>query len=139
MADISNERIHVGTPITSEQAARAVLKLIKSPMLGHIEADYNPGSTIARIMKGSNGGRIYDLLSSGERKLVDIARSIWNPQLPDGAPLSHLGGLDKDNRRKVIIILTYLHLGRDFVFDQTRAQIIHLFGEDISATNSQRD
>lgn len=103
----------IGIPITTEQATRAVLRLIKSPIIGDINKDPNSGYTLIRLEK------IKHMLSSGEKHLVDIAHSFWNPRSPDGAQLSALGGLDKDNRRKVLIILLYFHLGSDYPIGTT--------------------
>jgi hypothetical protein len=79
--------------------------LVDSPLVGDVNLDTHPGYTIGRIREGT-----YDLLSSGEKRLVDIAASIL-------AGTDHgvgiIGGLDRDRRRKVLLTLAYFYLGRD--------------------------
>lgn len=109
----AEQRVRIGAPITTEQAARGVLRMIDSPMVGNIELDRDAGSTINRLHKvdADTGRTPYTCLSKGERTLVDIAESIWRPG--QGALLSAIGSLDRTNRRKVLIALFYLHLGQD--------------------------
>lgn len=109
----TTEPVRYGTPITSAQAARALLREIRSPILGDVEKDSNPGHTLSRIYSDREEGRLYDMLSGGERHLADIALAIWSPHNPDGARISAIGGLDPTLRRKVVIVLAYLHLGRE--------------------------
>lgn len=109
--------ITIGTPVTTEQATRAVLRLIKSELIGNIEIDTSPGYTLHRIKAQDKDSLcIYDNLSKGEKRLVEIAYSIWSPaadysKVNDYADISTLGGLDRTNRRKVIMILAYYYLG----------------------------
>jgi hypothetical protein len=120
----------IGIPITSEQATRAVLRLIKSPIIGDINKDAGPGYTLSRIKAKKHGGyAIYDSLSGGEKHLVDIALSLWSPHSPDGAELSALGGLDKDNRRKVLMVLFYYHLGSDWPSSMTNEEFERTFAD----------
>lgn len=120
----------LGTPITTEQAVIAVLRLIPSAMLGDVLADSGPGRTFERIY-GDKG--CYALLSQGEKRLADIAHSIWRPKEaeaafdPGTAAVSVLGGLDPDTRRTVILVLAYLHLGRDVLLEIPEAHFIQLF------------
>lgn len=101
--------VPVGTPITTGDAVRAILREVKSPVLGNVELDSGPGHTFDRIY--GHGRELYDMLSGGERKLVDVAWSLWRPG--EGARISDLGGLDRDRRRRVLIVLFYLYLGSD--------------------------
>lgn len=87
-------RVSYGEPITSGQAAKAILREIHSPILGDIEQDSGPGHTLQRIYREGPEGRLYDMLSGGERHLADIALALWSPHNPDGARLSAIGGLD---------------------------------------------
>lgn len=109
------DRVQIGTPITVEQAARAVLRMIDSPIMGDVSADSSPGHTFHRLHKQDDdaGATPYDLLSSGEQKLVDIAFALWRAPYAEGACINVLGGLDRDARRKVLVVLTYFYLGRD--------------------------
>jgi len=103
----------LGTPITTEQAVRAILRRVQSPVLGDIELDSGPGHTFRRIFDERDGLSIHDMLSDGERRLVDIAYSVWQGSDDEGARIAAIGGLDRDNRRLVLSALAYLYLGRD--------------------------
>lgn len=118
--------VPLGTPITTEQATLAVLRLIKSEILGDVNLDW-PGRTLSRIY-GDKG--CYHMLSGGEKNLADIAFGIWNPK--EGARIGAIGGLDTSNRRKVIVILAYLHLGNDLDFDLDPVQFRSMFGDRIT-------
>lgn len=109
---MSGDRVDIGTPITTAQAARGILRLIQSPIVGNVDLDRDPGSTIARLEKfdADIGTMPFACLSTGEQRLYEIAKQVWQGQ-DEGVGL--IGGLDRDNRRKVLIALFYLHLGRD--------------------------
>lgn len=100
----------IGTPITQRQATLAVLRMLQTPLVGDIEQDPNPGYTIKRI-KGEKG--CYEYLSTGEKRLVDIAVALWTEPSNEGACINVIGGLDRTLRRKVLVVLFYLYLGRD--------------------------
>jgi hypothetical protein len=115
--------VHIGTPITTEQATRAVLRLLNTPMVGDVDLDSSPGYTIQRIQEKS-----YHLLSTGEQRLVDIAWAIWSAG-QHGANLGVLGGIDHTNRRKVLMVLWYLYLGRDVpIVEYDTDQFVEAFG-----------
>ena len=61
---------------TNEQAARAVLRLINSPLVAQVN---DAGETLENTL------RSIIRLSGGERRLVLIAKSIWNGQGADVA------------------------------------------------------
>lgn len=105
---MSETKVPTGTPITTEQATRAVLRLLRSPLVGNVDVDTSPGYTLSRLMDEP----IHSMLSSGERRIVAIAKSIWNGP-PGGADIWELGGIDKHSRRTVLIVLWYLHMGDD--------------------------
>lgn len=96
----------VGVPISSEQAALAVLRRIKSPVLG----DVNVGS-IGHNLARAASDEIFSLLSGGEQKLVRIAQAVYNGS--EVAPISYLGGLDRATRRYVLSVLVYFYLASD--------------------------
>lgn len=121
-------RVPLGTPITTEQATRAVLRLLKTPIVGNVDADASPGTTLQRI-KTERSGLTYDLLSKGERRLVDIAYAIWRGDDTEGASIGAIGGLDRHNRRAVIIILAYLYLGRDLALELDEVAFARSFGD----------
>ena len=112
MSDPLTDRgiVDLGTPITAEQAARGVLRMIDSTLVGHVDRFSQPRVAVAWI-----DTHCYGSLSSGERYLVDVARAICCPGDDRGARLSALGGLDLTNRRKVLMALAYLHLGHDSI------------------------
>lgn len=117
----------LGTPITTEQATAAVLGLIPSAMLGDISADPGLWRTFDRIYGDKD---LYRLFSKGERHLVDIAHAIWHPHDDErgpGARISKLGGLDPENRLKVMVVLAYLHLGNPGLLEVDNAMFIRLF------------
>jgi hypothetical protein len=94
------DNVYAGEPISTEQATRAILNLIKSPMTGDMTK-----STVRQLV-GYLGpdGTVFPLLSSGEKNLVRLAVEIWAGESP-------LGGIDKANRRKVLLIMWYFYLG----------------------------
>ena len=115
MLDPDIDRVPIGTPITSHQAALACLREIDSPIVGDVNADPNPGYTIQRLTTKDKDGHVaYDMLSSGERNLVDIAWSLWSePTIDHHAEITALGGLDRTLRRKVLMVLWYRYMGHD--------------------------
>lgn len=116
----------LGTPITTEQATRAVLRLIKTPIIGDIEKDSGPGHTLVRLTKPE----VYRSLSRGEQALVDVAEGLWSGGDDRGARINILGRLDAHNRRHVIIILAYRYLGRDLsVLEVPEVHWHSLFGD----------
>lgn len=119
--------VPIGTPITTAQAVRGILRLVRSPVLGDVDLDSGPGHTFRRLY---DGDRLYDALSSGEQRLVDIAFSVWRGGDKEGASVAAIGGLDPDNRRKVLIGLFYLYLGKDLPWNGIDgANFVELFGE----------
>lgn len=121
----TEEWIEYGTPISVDQAIYALLKMIKSPIVGDIDKDQMPSSSLHRIRD-----KCYDFLSGGEKKLVDIAQSIWMGPRPGGAHINALGGLDRINRRKVLLIMFYFYLGRDTPLDNLPANVFRLLHRD---------
>ncbi len=101
--------IDYGTPISSQQAAGAILRMIKTPIVGNVDLDHDPGVTLNRLYDEP----LTHMLSGGEKRLRDIAKSVWNGA--PGADIAELGGLDRDNRRRVCIVLWYYFLGRDLL------------------------
>lgn len=124
---MSGDRVHIGTPITTEQAARGILRLIRSPIVGDVDLDRDPGSTIARLEKFDSdiGTMPFACLSAGERRLYEIAKQVWQ-RSDEGVGL--IGGLDLDNRRKVLVALFYLHLGRDLDVELDQDEFDELLG-----------
>lgn len=104
--------VEVGTPITTEQATRAVLRMVTSPLVGLVDDAESPWQTIDRVKRQGNG-RVYEALSHGEKILVDVADAIWQGRSDAGASIGAIGGLDRATRRRVLVVLTYLHLGYD--------------------------
>lgn len=96
----------LGAPVTSEQATAAVLSMIHTDLAPTIPSEH-PAATLERLDK------VHGSLSRGEQYLVAIARTIWNPLGSNGAPISMLGGLDRTNRRRVLMILVTYYLGAD--------------------------
>jgi hypothetical protein len=107
-----------GDPVTTEQATWAILKEIKSPIVGDLEAY----STVAQALQYCMRKENLDCLSGGEQRLVKIAEGVFSQDENfAGSGVAALGGLDRDLRRKVWIILGYLYLGRDILnFDNER-------------------
>jgi hypothetical protein len=100
------DKVYAGQTITTEMATRAILGLIHSPVTGTMAKR----TTRSLVKDLGPQGTIYPLLSKGEKNLVKLALEIW-----DGA--SPLGGIDKDSRRKVLIIMWYFYLGEvDFQY-----------------------
>lgn len=126
-----SDRVHMGAVITTDQACRGILKLIQSPILGDIDLDANVGRTLARIVTEDpeTGVTPFACLSTGEQRLVTIAQQVW---CHDEKGVGILGGLDKDNRRKVLIALFYLHLGRHLDIEYDREQFIATFGAPVA-------
>lgn len=120
----------VGTPITATQAARAILREIRSPIVSDLEQDSVPRA----LQRLSPDGTIFPMLSRGEQRLIRIANSLWNPTGPHGADLADIGGLDRTLRRKVVIVLAYLHLGRDLVLDVDEPEFDFTFGSGENLT-----
>ena len=95
-----DNRTYAGRAVSTTMATGAILKLIKSPIVGDMSKD-SVARTIERL---DPEGDIYPGLSGGEKKLVRLALEIWRATDP-------LGGIDKDNRRRVMIIQWYFYLG----------------------------
>lgn len=102
------ERVDFGTPITSAQAARAILREISTPIVE------TKGGDIGLIFQALYAEPVNSMLSGGEKRLRDIAKSCWNGK---GADIGELGGLDRQLRRKVWVILGYYFLGGDLPFE----------------------
>lgn len=102
-----------GHPITTEQFAWAILKEVKTPVVGDLTTYSNPGYAIQYCVKDE----VWNCLSSGEKRLVDIAWTVYS-NTPHGEGLSGITGLDSTLRRKVWIGLGYLVLGRDIFKDE---------------------
>lgn len=113
--------VHPGQPITQVQAVVAILRMIHSRLLGEQFADEGPWRGLERARK------VADLLSKGEQRLLDVAEALWAPTADVGARISVLGSLDKDNRRRVILVLTYYYLAGDAWPEATGAEFIDLF------------
>ena len=120
--------VALGTPITSEQAAFAVLRMIQSDLVGDVDRHRSAGVALAEIDESG----CYRALSAGEQRLVDIATAIWAPHSSSGARVSALGGLDLDRRRQVLVILAYLFLGRTSLdaLEAEEAEFGDMFGAD---------
>lgn len=101
--------VRMGTPITTAEAVRAILRELKSPVIGDIDLD-SLGRSLERL---GREGTIYHVLSSGEQRLVDAATALWQAPMNDDPILLALGGLDPDRRRRLLVILFYRYLGRD--------------------------
>jgi ABC-type Mn2+/Zn2+ transport system ATPase subunit len=93
--------VRMGTPITTEQAIRAILLRITSPIVGDTTKE-RPLRTLERVTTEP----LASMLSGGERQLVKLAESLAHQNDP-------IGGLDRDNRRYCLIVLAYLYLGSD--------------------------
>ena len=85
--------------ITHEEAANAVLDLIQSDLIPEDLRHGNPGLNIQEIHQRD----IYSQLSSGERALVHIARTIWNGD-------TQLSSIDRGTCRHVLRIYAELYL-----------------------------
>jgi hypothetical protein len=105
-------------PCTDEQASRAVLRLINSPLVADVT---DAGATLEGILSTSRIVR----LSGGERRLVLIAKSIWNGQ---GADIADLERIDRHNARLVWLVLGYWLFGEDDFEHEDRER---LFGERV--------
>lgn len=125
-------QVRYGKPITTEQAVHALLLMIKSPILGDITKE-RPGRTLERIFVGSsrwsesrgefNEGALLTMLSRGEQNIATLAHMVWHQNDP-------IGGMDKDNRRRAIIILAYLYLGDDSIHKGFKpSEFANAFGE----------
>ncbi len=101
---------------TNEQAARAVPRLINSPLVAQVN---DAGETL------ENALRSIIRLSGGERRLVLIAKSIWNGQ---GADVADLERIDRHNARLVWLVLGYWLFGEDGFEHEDRER---LFGERV--------
>lgn len=98
---------HVTRPVTQEQATAALLRLVRSPLIGNVDDDESCGATLLRI----HDGAIYERLSAGEQRLVDIACNVWSGREDFGARISAIGGLDVATRRRVLVVLAYYFCG----------------------------
>lgn len=95
------DKVYAGTAISTAQATRAILNLIKSPVTGTMSK-----RTIYKLVEDMGpSGTIYPLLSKGEQNLVKLALEIWGGSSP-------LGGIDLDNRRKVLLVMWYFYMGQ---------------------------
>lgn len=119
----TTDRVTMGEPVTTEQAVRAVLRMIHSPIIGDVDLDTSVGALLRRVIDKA------PFLSSGEQKLVAIAESIWRGPVAAGAHISALGGLDRTIRRKVIIVLAYFYLGRDVALEVDTSEFAGMFGQ----------
>lgn len=122
----------IGVPVTVEQACRAILSMIDSPVMGDASLDASPGTTLQRLQKPhveADGATAYDMLSRGERLLVDITTAIWRGPAEEGARISALGGLDRTLRRKVLMVLWYFYLGHDIPIELDPDEWTSLFGQ----------
>lgn len=122
-----SERARIGTPITTNQACTAILRMIRSPIMGDVDLDRDAGSTLTRLHRVDPevGSSPYESLSSGEQRLANMAQQIWQAR-DEGVAV--LGGLDRDTRRIVLMVLFYLYLGRDDApIDLTRDAFEELF------------
>src|ERR1700753_1748351 len=101
-----------GEPISTEQFCWFVLKEIKSPVVGDLSVHSSPGYALAYCKKDE----VWHCLSSGEKRLVDIAHAFWSNTNPQGSEgLIALSGLARALRRKVWVAIGYLILGRDLI------------------------
>jgi hypothetical protein len=100
----------LGDPITTGQATWAILKEIKTPIVGDLTLYSSVGYALQHCVKEE----VYACLSGGEKRLVNIAMGVHggNEDYP-GSGVAALGGLDRTLRRKVLLILFYLYLGHD--------------------------
>lgn len=112
-------QVRYGKPITTEQAVHALLLMIKSPILGDITKE-RPFRTLERLFGEAD---LYHMLSGGEKNIADLANLVWRQKDP-------IGGMDKDNRRRAIIILAYLYLGDDSIHKGFKpSEFANAFGE----------
>lgn len=109
-------------PVTQEQATAAILRLVRSPYVGNIDAAETCGEALLRIHDNC-----YQHLSSGEQRLVDIACAVWTSREDFGARIAAIGGLDLDNRRKVLVVLAYYFLGDDTPLRASAREFDELF------------
>lgn len=105
-----------GEPITTEQCTWAILKEIKSPVVGDLTTYSAPSYAFDYIFKNDN--QVFNMLSGGERRLVNIAFGIHSMREDaSNSGIAALGGLDRTLRRKVWLYIGYLYLGRDVAKD----------------------
>lgn len=97
----------LGAPVSTEQAVVAILRCINT----RLADSWRDGEPVYKAINRLEG--VQHLLSSGERAILDIARTIWSADTRNGASIESLGGLDRTNRRKIIIVLVAYYLGRD--------------------------
>lgn len=98
----------IGAPITTAQACWAILKELKTPIVGDLEKY----SSVGYALQGLHREEVWNCLSSGEKRLVNIAQGLYGgDENLEGSGVAALGGLDRDLRRRVWIILGYLILG----------------------------
>ena len=90
-----------GTPITNDQAIRAILSRIHSPIVGDMSKE-RPRYSLERLSTDP----IHSMLSGGEKALVALAISLEMQENP-------LGGMDEANRRWCLHILAYRYLGHE--------------------------
>lgn len=103
-----------GEPITTEQCCWAILKEIKSPVVGDLTKYSRIGYAFEYIYKDDS--KVYHMLSGGEKRLVRIAQGIHGNN-EDMGGVACLSGLDKDTRRRVWLYIGYLLMGRDVARD----------------------
>lgn len=89
------------TTITTEEACRAVISLIRSDLVEH-EDGYDVALKLNELENMAS-------LSSGEQVLVEIAWSLWLGRT--GAVIADLGVLDRDNASQVLHILRARYVG----------------------------
>lgn len=122
MTVLGDDLVRVGRPITEEQATAAILRLIRSPIVGNVDDAETCGDALLRIH-----GDCYPQLSSGEQRLVDIACAIWTGREDFGARIAAIGDLDHDTRRRVLVVLAYYYLGNDVPLHASAADFDELF------------
>jgi hypothetical protein len=106
--------IEYGRPITTQQAVKAILSRLDTPI---IDTDDNP-STIFSHIYGIDD--IYHMLSSGEKHIADLALSIHQGK-------THIGGMDRDNRRYCLSVMAYLYLGLDYPSQMSKEDFERIF------------
>ena len=93
------------TQISNGEATMRVLRLIDSPLVDDIMLEPDPGTALNELTV------LYPRLSSGEKRLVDIARAIWTGSESGVGSVATIGNLDTERQRAVLSTLHALYVG----------------------------